>query len=254
MDDARTYDPTPQRRKRAAEAGQVARSAELSAMAVSLIGLIALTFVGARLVEWLAEVTVRHLQHVELTASADGMVQHLTRLAAGLGELVLPLLALLVVCAVAVELLQVGVRFNAERILPDVDRLNPARNWGRLFSLDALARSLLAVGKVAAVGAVLYWSIKQHLEHLVSLPDSSPVVIAVETGQFALWTAIKAAGTLLAVAGFDYLYRRWKHEQDLKMTSEELREELRELHGDPQLAARRRATQAEAGVRPPPAI
>jgi flagellar biosynthetic protein FlhB len=60
-----------------------------------------------------------------------------------------------------------------------------------------------------------------------------------------LWTAIKIAVVLLVLALLDYAFQRWKQEQDLKMTSQEVREEMKNLQGDPQTAARRRSVQRQ---------
>ena len=66
--------------------------------------------------------------------------------------------------------------------------------------------------------------------------------------QILLWTALKVGAALLVLAMLDYAYQRWRHEQDLKMTPQELREELRNLEGDPQLRARRKHVQHDLAV------
>ena len=66
--------------------------------------------------------------------------------------------------------------------------------------------------------------------------------------QILLWTVLKIGAALLVLAILDYGYQRWRHEQDLKMTPQELREELKNLEGDPQLRARRKRLQRELAV------
>ena len=66
--------------------------------------------------------------------------------------------------------------------------------------------------------------------------------------QIVLWTAMKIGAALLVLAILDYAYQRWRHEQDLKMTPQELREELKNLEGDPQLIARRKQAQRNLAV------
>ena len=66
--------------------------------------------------------------------------------------------------------------------------------------------------------------------------------------QILMWTALKIGAALLVLAILDYGYQRWRHEQDLKMTPQELREELKNLEGDPQLRARRKQLQRDLAV------
>ena len=63
--------------------------------------------------------------------------------------------------------------------------------------------------------------------------------------QILLWTALKVGAALLVLALLDYAYQWWRHEQDLKMTPQELREELRNLEGNPQVIARRKQVQRD---------
>ena len=69
--------------------------------------------------------------------------------------------------------------------------------------------------------------------------------LAVQMAQILLWTALKIGAVLLVLSLLDYSYQWWKHEQDLKMTPQELREELRNLEGNPQIIARRKQMQRE---------
>jgi flagellar biosynthetic protein FlhB len=63
--------------------------------------------------------------------------------------------------------------------------------------------------------------------------------------EILLWTALKIGVALLVLAILDYAFQRWKHEQDLRMTSQEVREEMKNLQGDPQIIARRRVIQRQ---------
>ena len=63
--------------------------------------------------------------------------------------------------------------------------------------------------------------------------------------QILFWTAMKIAGALFGLAMLDYAYQWWRHEQDLKMTPQELREELRNLEGNPQVIAQRKQVQRD---------
>ena len=83
---------------------------------------------------------------------------------------------------------------------------------------------------------------------LLGLTDLAPGALALQMMQILLWTALKVGAILLVPAMLDYAYQWWRHEQDLKMTPQELREELRNLEGNPQVIARRKQVQRDLAL------
>ena len=82
-------------------------------------------------------------------------------------------------------------------------------------------------------------------EAILGLTALAPAALALQMTQILLWTALKIGAALLVLAMLDYAYQWWRHEQDLKMTPQELREELRNLEGNPQVIARRKQVQRD---------
>src|SRR5262249_28433299 len=85
-------------------------------------------------------------------------------------------------------------------------------------------------------------------ERLMNLSGESAPEIAAYLFQVLLWTSLKIGGALGALALCDYGYQYWKHEQDLRMTTQELKEEMKNQQGDPQVAARRRQVQRQMAL------
>ena len=88
---------------------------------------------------------------------------------------------------------------------------------------------------------------------ILGLTGLMPAALALKMTEILLWTALKVGASLLALAMLDYAYQWWRNEQDLKMTPQELREEMRNLEGDPQVIARRKQVHATwwcSGSRP----
>ena len=111
---------------------------------------------------------------------------------------------------------------------------------------------LLVVAAVA--GAVLY----HERSDIAGLTALAPSTMSLRMVEIIFWTAMKVGAALLLLAVLDYAYQRWRHERDLRMTPQELREEARHLEGDPQLSARRKRMQrdiverrASAAIAPP---
>ena len=143
----------------------------------------------------------------------------------------------------AVNVLQTGFLFLPQRVSFDLGRISPIRGWQRIFSSAGMVHlgfGLLKLTAVFAVAGVVLYNQREALLGLIALP---PPALAAQMAQILLWTALKIGAALLVLAILDYAYQRWRHEQDLKMTPQELREELKNLEGDPQLTARRKQMQ-----------
>ncbi len=93
--------------------------------------------------------------------------------------------------------------------------------------------------------AVAAWCVLDHYDEILALSTREVREIGVVTFDILLGTCLKIGIALLILAIFDYGYQRWKHEQDLRMTLQEVREEFKMLQGDPHMAARRRQVQRQ---------
>jgi flagellar biosynthetic protein FlhB len=143
---------------------------------------------------------------------------------------------------------QVGFLFLPEKVGFDLSRLDPLAGMRRLFSLSNVVRLGFGIFKVVLIAGVAGACLYQELPAVLGLTGRSAAEIAVYLGQAVLWTAMKIGIALLILAILDYGYQWWRHERDLKMTPQEVREEMRNLEGDPQIIARRRAAQRQIAM------
>jgi flagellar biosynthetic protein FlhB len=142
--------------------------------------------------------------------------------------------------AVVANLAQVGFLFLPERVAPELGRISPLAGLRRLFSLSSTARLGFGLLKILVIGAVAWIDLYAKRDVILGLGGASPIEIASFLLGVLLWTSLKIALALLVLAVLDYALVRWKFERDLKMTTQELREELKSIEGDPQLRRRRR--------------
>jgi flagellar biosynthesis protein FlhB len=161
----------------------------------------------------------------------------------------LPLLGLLLLVALFSPLLLDGWLFSTKPLVPDLNKLNPIKGIGRMFSTNSLMELGKAVAKsliVGGLGALVIWHDKGEVVMLVSEPVTIaiPHLLSLLGGIFA---AIMS-GMLLIVA-VDVPFQLWEHNKKLKMTKEEVRQEAKETEGDPQVKARVRSMQREMARR-----
>ena len=245
----KTFDPTPHRRQQARREGHVAKSRDLGSAVVLLAGLGVLAMLGGGLVGFLVDYC-RHQLGGEpwLTIDAEFAVNHWYATIWALGRYLLPILGLLCLAGVAVNVLQVGFLFLPQRLAFDVTRINPLQGLRRIFSSTGAVHLGAGIVKMAIVLAVACVVLYSQREAIIGLIGLTPVGIAVQMAYLLFWTVLKIGAALLVLALLDYAYQWWRHEQDLKMTPQELREELKNLEGNPQVIGRRKQVQRDLAL------
>jgi len=245
----KSQDPTPHRRQKAREEGHVARSQDLGSAVLLLVGVLVLMMAGKKLLDFLAWYTTRYLGgEAKLVADVDSVMVVWSTTIAGLARCLLPIFGLLMLTAIAVNLAQVGFLFLPNKLSPDVSRLSLVKGFGRLFSIASAARLLFGLFKIAVIGAVAFVSLYGERETILGLGGLTVPEIGVYLLEILLWTTVKVGVALLVLAILEYGFQRWKHDQDLRMTPQEVREEMRNLEGDPQVVARRRMVQRQLAL------
>ncbi len=154
------------------------------------------------------------------------------------------LFLMIVLTVVATTLLQTRLLFLPKKAIPNFTRLNPARNLKRLFSAASLTRALSGLLKATLFATLIAMAIKRDLPTLASLPFGAPVEIVLFFFKFVSRVAYQFCALAIFIAVADYGYRRWKYERDIRMTRQELLDEIREESGSPQAKGRRRETRS----------
>ena len=237
--ESKTEDPTPRRREEARKQGQVPFSTDLVGAAVTLAGIIGLSTFGRAIGNTMLETfrtDLPKLFRAELTTEAAQ--QLLGQAAVNLMVALAPLFALLLAVGIAASVIQAGFQITPERLELKFDKLDPAAGLGRLFSVAALVRGLLALLKIAAIAAVAYLLVE----------GRSGVIASLGRGHLggavsASWGLVVRLGLYLTVAvavvaALDYAYQRMRFERSLRMTKDELKRELKQDDGDPQVKHR----------------
>ena len=242
----KSQEPTPHRRQQAREQGQVARSQDLGSAVLLLAGLLILLMMGPQLVEFFGGYATKQLGcDAWLSADSNFAVSQWTSIVSMLAKYLLPILGLVMLAGIASNLMQVGFLFLPDKVAFDLTRIDPLKGLGRMISLSTGVHLLFGIFKIAIVA---YISLRSQRDKILGVSGHGVAEIALLMLQLLLWTALKIAGALVILALLDYGFQWWKHEQDLKMTPQEVREELKNLEGNPQVVARRRQVQRQLAL------
>lgn len=243
------HEATPHRRQQAREEGQVVKSQDLGSAALLVVGLLTLWYLGNGLATSFGRITRDHLGgEAWVRMEVHDFLQKLVQLCGEVSWALLPILGTLVVTGVLINLGQVGFLFLPQKLAMDFERINPLSNASRIFSTTSAIHLGFGMMKVVLVTVVATISLWGERERVMLLSDQDAGDIAVYLFSIAFWTSLKIGAALLILAVFDYGYSYWKHEQDLMMSHQELREEMKQQQGDPQVAARRRQVQRQLAL------
>jgi len=233
--------PTNRRRQELRERGQVARSTDLNVAALVLVAAAVLNFFGDDLAQSLLDLLRKSLSaRAWLELDTPLLMTELLSLARSVAGALLPILALVIVAAVAVNAAQVGFVLTTEPLTPDLERINPLAGGRRLWSLHSTARLITGILKLAVSCAVVAGFIGGRIPQLLHGVDAGTVAFCHQLGGWLAALAFQMALGLVALAVLDYGFQLWKFEKDIKMTKQEIRDELRQTEGDPNLRQRRR--------------
>lgn len=233
---------TPRRRAEARERGQIARSHDLVAAVMVFAAFVALELLGPR-IWWRLVGLTRTSLRVDGPVSGDELGALAMTAGWEMFKLTAPFMLLVVAAGLAALYAQVGWLITWQPLTPNLARLNPVSGLQRLFSARSVALALINVAKLLVVGFVAYltlWGAAAEIVHVFTLGFADVFALG---ATLASRLGFRLSGVLLLLALIDYVYQRHRHERDLRMTKEEVKDELRSMEGDPVIRRRRREVQ-----------
>jgi flagellar biosynthetic protein FlhB len=205
-----------------------------------------LMMMGGGVLEFCAKFMRHQLGDVaELQTTQETLLSEWLRITLSLSVVLLPMLGLLMLGGILSSVLQVGFLWLPDRLSPDISRISPLAGLKRIFSLSGTARlgfGLVKVLIVSVVAVAVLWSRWDDVLRSTGLDTPQFAKFLVD---ISLSTVLWIGAVLLLLAILDYGLQRWKYEQDLRMTHQEVREEMKNVQGDPQIVSRRRAIQRQ---------
>jgi len=245
----KTHDATPYRRRKAREEGNVAKSQDLASAVMLLGAVLVVWYLGVAIVKFLfAEAEGCLGAAPAVRADNAWAAQRLMQVTAGAALALGPLLAAMAAIAALGHIGQVGLLFVPKKLAFDGSRIDPLKGAQRIFSVQSLVRLGLGIFKILVVGAVAAISLYHQWDAILGLGERDVRQIALYISDVTFWTTLKIAIALIILALLDFAYQKHKYEQDLKMTTQELKEEMKTTQGDPQVAARRRQVQRQLAL------
>ena len=242
----KTEEATPRRLEKAKEDGQIPRSKELTTSAILIAGAFGLLmtggFMGQSIMTIMSDSFALERQEIFDTYL---MVSHLgSGFKTGLLS-ILPLFAILLVASILGPIGLGGWLFSTKSLAPKMNRISPLAGLKRMFSVKSMVELVKAIAKVLLVGFVSWFmllSLEGTLIDMLNQPLHEAIRTSVESIMFA--TIMLAFATLL-IAMVDIPFQIWDHAKKLKMTNQEVKDEMKDTEGKPEVKGRIRQLQRE---------
>jgi flagellar biosynthetic protein FlhB len=246
-DDAqKTEEPTAKKLEDAHQKGDVAQSQEVKHWFMIFAATLAVAMFSGSVMMRIRTAILPFLENPHQMVLDPGGVMALARSLGGdlLVALAFPL-ALFMVAAIAGNMVQHRPVFTAERMKPKLEKLNP---WGGLkkkFSAQNLVDFLKSLVKLILVGVIVLWLVWPERGRLAGLVSYDPQALLHLVGALATRMLFGVTVSMGVIAGADYLFQRFQHLKKQRMSKQEIKDEHKQLEGDPQIKARVRQLRTE---------
>lgn len=240
----KTEEPTPHRLREARRKGQVFKSMELNS-AINVAGVMLLFMAMSGLV-------YGGFKNMFLVFTGDMLtyplgpdnVQAVYRVAIGhYFKMTAPVFAVALVLGIAANLTQVGFVAAVSQLSPQLNRLNPLEGAKRILSKRALFEMVKAIIKIIIIGTVSYVFVRDRMTEMLLLINQSSEQSALLFWQIMAGLGLRVGLVFLILAFIDYLYQRYEHKTGLKMSQREVKDEYKQLEGDPLVRSKIREKQ-----------
>ncbi|MBD3669927.1 MAG: flagellar biosynthesis protein FlhB [Gammaproteobacteria bacterium] len=246
----RTEQATPKRLREAREKGQIPRSRELNTMAMMMASAGAFILFGDIIINGLVELMnqgfVIEREHIFDTRSMPNLFLQMILDALGV---ITPLLIVMVIVAVFSSLAVSGWNFSSQAISFKWEKLDPIKGMKRVFALRGLMELLKAFAKFMIIGAAAVILLWNKSEDFIVLGNKSLDVALADLGNLLTWSFLTICLTLILLALIDVPFQIWDNAKQLKMTRQEIRDEMKQTEGNPEVKARIRQIQREMAQR-----
>ena len=242
----KTEEATARKLRNARDDGQVARSVELPAAAVTIGAILVMYFIGSA---WMSRVATIFAQGFTFDRKTlDNPELLVTTFASQMGEsflLIVPILGVTAVLAVLSSGATGGYLFSLKSVMPNFSKLSPLQGFARMFGTKAAVELGKAVLKFSLVATVLWSLVTTQLDQLMALGQMGlePALAhaGIMIGESALWLSL----SLLVIALIDAPYQKFAFMKRMRMTKQEIKDEMKDMEGQPEVKAKIRQRQRE---------
>jgi flagellar biosynthesis protein FlhB len=242
----KTEQPTQRRLEKAQEKGQVAQSEELPAAVAIIVLTGVLTISGPGLLGWLmAQIEQSMTPNAAIFHDRQSFVHFFNAKIGDSTFAVMPLLGVLLVGGILSCIAVGGLNFAPQALMPKLSELDPVKGFEKLFNVRALMKLGLSIAKFTVISVIIWHYFQDKTDDLTALRWAESMQMIIMISRLIVGMLIRVCVALLILAAAEVLFQKYKHNQELMMTKQEVKQERKDMEGSPELKGRIRRIQIE---------
>lgn len=245
----KTEEPTGKRLEQAREKGQIPRSKDLNTFVMLVMAAVAFLTIGAEMGQKVLVGLARGLQPARhYFYDTNAMMGLMVDLFVEGILLMVPFIAIMILSAIAAPTLMGGWSFSTEAMAFKISKLNPVSGIARMFGVKTLVELFKSIGKFALVMSVAIWLLMSQLDIFLTLGEEPVNQAILHSMTLMAWFFLILAFTLIAIVAIDVPFQLYTHNQQMKMTLQEVKDESKETMGRPEVKQQIRRRQQEVAM------
>lgn len=250
-DEEKTEKATPKKRKEAREKGQVLKSQEITSAFLLMATFLSLKIFGSYMLSNIHDFSYRVLSeynNLDDLFTIKGINLMFYEIIILTAQIVAPIAAVALVVGLISNYMQVGFLFTTKNLGIKFNRINPIEGFKKIVSPKSLVELVKSLIKVFVIGYVVFSYMLDQMDYIFNLLDMSIGGIIKYIGNTTIGLALRAGAVLIVIAVIDYIYQWWDYEKNLKMSKKEIKEEYKQIEGDPMIKSKIKEKQRQIAM------
>ncbi|MFT7561672.1 MAG: flagellar biosynthetic protein FlhB [Flavobacteriales bacterium] len=243
----KTEEPTSKRADKAREEGQIPRSRDLTTSAILILGTLGLYLFGDLIGKAMVDVSIFNFSvERDVLLDSNYMIAHLAKSFQLLLRVIMPLFAVLLVASIVGPISLGGWNFSSKSLMPKFSRMDPLAGIKRMFSAKSIVELVKSIAKVSLVVSTSYLLLILMKGELLGLSAMDPYDAMRKSVQLSLWASLVLACSTLVIVIIDVPFQLWDNKKKLKMSLQEVKDEMKDSEGKPEVKSKIRQMQMQA--------
>lgn len=246
----KTEKATPKKRQDERKKGKVAKSQDVNTAILLLFALMMLYVFGNSMKDRMTsmyEHAFTEFIHWQVTETT--VAQVFNGAAMETAMMLAPVMIIAIIAALAANFMQIGFLFTTEPLKFDLKKIDPIQGAKRIFSLRAIVELLKSLLKILSIGTVTFAVIWFYKDEMMMMAFKTADAALGFFGQVTIIMGITAVIILILLAVFDYAYQRYDYEKNMKMSKQDIKDEFKNIEGDPLIKSKIKERQRQMATR-----
>ena len=245
----KTEKATPKKKQDSRKKGQVAKSQDVNTAIVLLAVFFLLFLLGGYMKNIVLEIyEIAFVQYIGMPLTEKSIQVIFIQMLELSAQLLLPVMTAAVIGGVISNYVQVGFLYTTETLQFKLSKINPIQGFKRIFSWRAIVEFLKSILKIALVGILVYLVIRSQIEEILILSQKSIGAALATLADIVVKVGLLATLLLLLLGILDYFYQKYDHEKNLRMSKQDIKDEYKNIEGDPLIKSKIKQRQREMAM------